>query len=108
LSKPVQFTPVARSEVAAASRWYEDKREGLGDEFLERVDEAVRQVEQSPEGFAVVFEGLRRINLAQFPYSLFYKVLPDNSLIVACLHGKRSERVARERGRGILPMARPE
>lgn len=94
---------MARGDVASAARWYDNQRAGLGDEFLYRVQEAMSRIEHSPQAYAVVFEGLRRVGLRQFPYNLFFKILPDNSLVIACLHGKRSPLLARERASDIGP-----
>jgi plasmid stabilization system protein ParE len=105
--KSVQLTPAARSDISSAARWYEYKRDGLGDEFLDRVDEALAAIERNSQGYALAFEGLRRCNLKQFPYSLWFELREDNSLVVACLAGKRDMRLVKERARGIISMPNP-
>ena len=42
---------------------------------------------------------LRRVLLEQFPYSVFYRVLPAAILIVGVIHNKRSPLVWRRRAR---------
>jgi len=49
--KTVSFAPLARREVDAAAAWYERKREGLGQQFYDRVEEAVQAIQRAPEGF---------------------------------------------------------
>jgi hypothetical protein len=39
-----RFRPEAEADLADAYRWYEDKRVGLGDEFLDTVDRVVAQL----------------------------------------------------------------
>jgi toxin ParE1/3/4 len=89
--KPVQLTPAAKSDIADASRWYESRREGLGDEFLDRVDEAIGEIARAPEGFQKVYKQARRVTLEQFrDHALWYVVRPDRSLVIGCLSGKRA------------------
>jgi hypothetical protein len=49
--KPVRITTLAPTEIDAAASWFERRKEGLGVEFYQRVDEAVGRVEINPEGF---------------------------------------------------------
>jgi hypothetical protein len=42
------------------------KREGLGLEFLNRVEEAIEAIERTPLGFGVKIEDARRCPLRQF------------------------------------------
>jgi hypothetical protein len=104
--KPVIVTGTAQSEIDSAAAWYENRREGLGSEFLDRVGETLAKIEMNPDGYAVGYRGLRRANLDQFPYGLWFFVKPDNSLVVACLHGRRHPVLAHERASGIIPMPR--
>jgi len=77
--KQLRFTQAAIRDVENAAEYYERQREGLGLQFYDRLEEAVGDIERNPEGFEVRFEGLRRCNLRQFPYGLWYKILLDNS-----------------------------
>lgn len=54
------------------------------------------KIAANPQGYAVVFEKLRRTNLRQFPYALFFQIRSDNSLVVACLHHRRSPQLAKD------------
>jgi toxin ParE1/3/4 len=99
--KPVRFTPLASREVDLAAAFYEGRKDGLGAEFYERVDEAVNRIRENPEGYQKVYKSLRRCNLVQFPYALLFQVGPDNSLVIGCLHGHRKPEVARERAAGV-------
>ncbi len=104
--KPVRLTHVAESDIAEAAAWYEAEREGLGVQFVDRVQQAIDRIAENPMGYAKVIEDARRAPLEQFPYGLWYRVEPDESVVIACLHGKRSPRLTRERALGIIPMPR--
>lgn len=104
---PVRFTSNAERDVAEAFAWYEEKREGLGSEFLSRVDEVVEKITHHPLSYPKVIEDVRRANLEQFPYALWYKI-EDDAVVIACIHGKRSPRVALARALGVIEMKKPE
>lgn len=104
--KPVIITGKAQSEIDSAASWYEGRKEGLGGEFLDRVRETLERIETNPTGYAEGYRGLRRANLEQFPYGLWFFVKPDNSLVIACLHGRRHPILARERAAGVVQIPR--
>jgi len=45
--KPAAFAPSARGEFEAAAEWYESHASGLGDEFVDCVDEIVGRIGSS-------------------------------------------------------------
>lgn len=99
--KPVKLTKAAKADLAQAAEYYERKAEGLGGKFLDRVEQASDRIEGNPQGYAVVFEGLRRCTIPRFPYAMFFQIRSDSSLVIACLHCKRSPALAKERARGF-------
>ena len=72
-----------------AYQWYESQREGLGEEFLHAVQAAVDSVLENPKMYPVVRRDTRRALLHRFPYSLHYRVIREQVVVVACFHGKR-------------------
>lgn len=46
----------AVQELDDAYHWYEQQRDGLGDEFLKCVEDALRLIDQMPEAFPVTFD----------------------------------------------------
>jgi hypothetical protein len=102
--KTVIVTERAQAEIDQAAAWYEGRREGLGNQFLARVDEAISRIEISPEGYAVAYKDLRRAVLRQFTdYELWFQIRADNSLVIACLSARRRPALIRERQRGVIP-----
>jgi len=96
--KPPILRPAAAADVEDAWRWYEERREGLGDEFLEVVRAALESIRAHPDSAPVVHRDVRRQLLRRFPYGLFYRVIGGQVVVVACFHAKRNPRVWRSRG----------
>ena len=73
------------------------QRPGLGPAFRRALDIAVTAVENHAEAYAVIHRSTRRVLLPRFPYGLYYRVLEQNIVMVACMHAKRHPRTWRSR-----------
>ncbi len=106
--KPVVLTKVAQADVRKAAAYYDGQSEGLGDKFLDRVQETIDGIALNPLGYAARVDEVRMAALKQFPFGLWFHVESDGSIVVACLHHKRNPVLAKERARGVLQMPDPE
>ncbi len=97
MSPPVVFRPAAAADAEEAFRWYEERRPGLGEEFLSEVSRTIRAIIESPERYPVMHRRTRRALVSRFPYGIFYQVLRDQIVIIACFHAKRNPTVWRSR-----------
>lgn len=81
----------AEDQIASAYDWYEQQREGLGEEFLACVREAIEHLKTSADLYAIVYEKFRRIGVRRFPYGVFYHIRKNNRVSVQCvLHNRQS------------------
>jgi len=71
MSRAFVVRPEAEEGLAEARRWYENRREGLGDEFLEQVDVAFDRIQRTPLVPAVKYKDVRRVLLKRFPVRRF-------------------------------------
>jgi toxin ParE1/3/4 len=87
--------PEASAELDEAALWYEQRRNGLGIEFLEAIDNALAFIGRFPQTGTVV-PGVpldlpvRRIPVRRFPFHVIYLELPDAIQILAFAHDRRS------------------
>ncbi len=106
--KRVRFTSLALQDVDKAARFYEGRKEGLGEEFYEQIDDAVSRIGENPEGYRNVFRELRRCTLRKFrDFALWFEVMSDRSVVVACLSSRRSPELVKQRGANILRFPDP-
>lgn len=84
------FRPAAAADVEDSFLWYESQRPGLGDEYLAEVALVLRAIVESPNRFPLLHRDTRRALLRRFPYALFYRIVDEEIIIVACMHGKRN------------------
>lgn len=64
--------------------WHAASRSGLGEDFLADVERVLEVIKQHPEACPVVHRTLRRGLLHQFPYSVYYRLLPAKGRPLRC------------------------
>jgi len=84
-----QYHPEAAKELTSSIKYYEDKSEGLGEEFLDEVEAAISLILSHPETGTIITKEDRRILLNRFPYSLIYDVSNEMITINAVMHLSR-------------------
>jgi hypothetical protein len=57
--------PPAELDVSDAAAWYEERRAGLGDEFLDELDSVLRRIIKSPLQFPIIKNNIRRTLLCR-------------------------------------------
>ena len=90
MSRLVLVRPEAERDLAAARAWYEQKRAGLGDEFLDDVAWAMRVLERNPELARFYYRNFQRVLLRRFPYKVFYQVSGERVVVFRVLHAKQA------------------
>lgn len=83
------FRPTAAADIERSYRWYEDERVGLGDEFLEEVSVTVDAVLVRPRAYPALHRDTRRALVRRFPFALFYPIIDETVVVVACFHVRR-------------------
>jgi plasmid stabilization system protein ParE len=88
----IRFLAPARQELDDAVIWYNEQADGLGREFLDELDRAIRRSVAYPLSSPEIEPGLRRCLLARFPYGLVYGLDGDTVVVVAVAHLHREPR----------------
>ncbi len=82
----------AEADVAAARRWYENQKPGLGSTFQLALRRAEELLKRHPAAFPIAHLDYRRLVLRQFPYTVYYRAMDADRLeIVAVLHQRQDE-----------------
>lgn len=85
----VRLDPAAKLEIRQAALFYEDCREGTGQEFLDSVESAFEQIQRYPTVWRILKGRFRRYLLQRFSYGVIYAVDEDVIYIAAVMHLKR-------------------
>lgn len=82
------FHPDARAEFHDAAMWYEDRRPGLGDEFIREIDGAIGRISNHPDGWRRIQGEARWCRVQRFPYAVIYRCREEVETL-AMMHLRR-------------------
>ena len=85
----VRLRPEAKRDLKEACAYYEGKVRGLSDKLMERFNEAMVRIGKSPESPVIMQDGIRKVSLRQFPYSIIYVVDAKEIVVLALSHHSR-------------------
>jgi plasmid stabilization system protein ParE len=88
----IRFLSLAYQELDDAVAWYNQLADGLGQDFLDELDRAVRRAAVFPLSCPEIGSGLRRCLLARYPYGVVYGLEGDTIVVVAVAHSHRQPR----------------
>ncbi len=86
------IAPEAQQDIDEAYTWYEDRRPGLGEEFLDCVDACIQTICRMPELCAKVHENYRRALVRRFPYTIFYEYADGKVIVYSIFHTSRDQK----------------
>jgi toxin ParE1/3/4 len=91
----LELHPEAHAELRGAALWYDERRPGLGDEFIAEVSASLNRVGDAPESYPV-WPGtpaagplIRKATVQRFPYVIAYEKHEQHLLVLAVAHAKR-------------------
>ena len=87
------FHRLVQKDVRAVLRYYEEEGGApLADRFFSELDTLVGEVAREPRRFHPAPHGLRRANMATFPYHLLFREVSSGVRVLVLRHHKRHPR----------------
>ena len=93
----VIIRPEAEIDLKEAFFWYEDKRQGLGHDFLLQVDAGLGFLERNPNACPLEYNEARKYFIKRFPYKIIYVFDEDRIVVLAVIHSKRNPALIKNR-----------
>ena len=91
----LELHPEARAELRGAALWYDERRPGLGDDFISEVSAALDRIGDAPESYPpwphtrAAGPMIRKASIQRFPYLLAFEKHEQHVLVSAVAHAKR-------------------
>lgn len=76
----------AREDLRSAAAWYQQRRDGLGSEFIDEFLACIDRIENKPELYPIIDADVRRALLRRFPYAIYYVVEPTHIQVLGIHH----------------------
>lgn len=86
---PVRLTSDAERDLLLATGWYLREAPHMVTSFEEEIDSSFRRIASQPRMYQVVEANVRRSTVHRFPFSVFYRTLPDRIEVIGVLHQSR-------------------
>jgi mRNA-degrading endonuclease RelE of RelBE toxin-antitoxin system len=93
----LRFRPEVVNDLKDASGWYDERRAGLGAEFLQESRKALDQIVQQPEQVAADAIGIRSFRLHRFPYVVHFRIEATMVVVLAIMFGGRDPSAWKDR-----------
>ena len=88
----VTIRAAADADLREARAWYDRQREGLGDELLLAVADAMLRLEEAPGRWPIYYRDFRRLMTDRFPYKIFYRIEGEAVIVFRILHAARDHK----------------
>ena len=92
-----KFHPDALEEYREAAIWYANREQEVAHQFIASIEDAIHRVVETPNGWRIIEEDVRRCLAHLFPYAILYTIEDNFILIVAVMHFSREPGYWRER-----------
>lgn len=99
MSLPVVLRRAASQDAEEAHDYLESQRDGLGQQFVTRLDEVIDRIGAMAKLYAIVWRNVRAARLRQFPYVVYYRIQSGHVEVLAVMHGGRSASAWKSRAR---------
>lgn len=88
--RDILLKPRAEAEVEEAYQWYEERREGLGSDFLLSIEETLEKLRRDPDMYPTAHGAIHRALIRRFPYGIFHVFTDTVIVVLAILHASRN------------------
>lgn len=80
------FHPEARNELFATINYYETAKKGLGSDFLNQIEQAIKRIIILPKAWSILDTNIRRCLVNRFPFGIIYGINNDDIYILAIMN----------------------
>jgi hypothetical protein len=92
-----QLLEGAEDDAREAYLYYLSRSLRVAEEFQERLDEAMEDLQEAAHQYQIVHDPIRRHQLEQFPHGLMYEIDGDTVVVHAVAHPRREPEFWRNR-----------
>jgi len=72
-----------------AASYYENKAKNLGVRFLKEIRNTIDSIAENPKSGNPIRGNIRRKLVNKFPFGIFYRIDPEEIVIIAIMHLRR-------------------
>ena len=85
----LRFRPEVVQDLENAAKWYDERRTGLGGDFLKECKAVLDRIANRPEQGTVNLKAIRSVRIHRFPYVIHYRIERRTIVVFAIMFGGR-------------------
>lgn len=90
MSYQLKIRNTAEEDLRDAYGYYEECRQGLGQDFVLCVEESFNKIIRNPQHYPVIHKNIHRTLVKRFPFGIFFLVKENTIIVLAVMHGNRN------------------
>lgn len=80
-------------DIQSAFEWYEMQQEGLGDEFIEEMENGFAKICNHPQYYTFINPHFRRFKIQRFPYLIIYEIEKETIIVNSVKHASQKPKL---------------
>lgn len=89
LERKLKLESEAVEDLAQSYEYYENQKEGLGEEFAKEVKNKITKIVRKPDSYSAFYKETRKAPIKKFPFNLLYIIGGTNISIIGIWHKSR-------------------
>lgn len=85
----LRLRPEVVMDLETAAKWYDERRIGLGADFLIECKATLDRILEQPASVAASTQGIRSCRIRRFPYVIHYRLEGQTVVVFAIMFGGR-------------------
>lgn len=90
MSYKLLISEQAEQDMIELAQWYESQQVGLGNRFIDELENTFKIIQNTPQIYVVVYRQVRRGLLRKFPVMVLYLIDSHTIQVVAIMHASRN------------------
>lgn len=86
----IALSEEAEEDISHAYQWYEEQRDGLGDEFTLEIETAFSSIKEAPEAYGFRKRNVRGCVVNRFPYLILFIINVREIEVLSVFHMHRN------------------
>ncbi|MBN2890677.1 MAG: type II toxin-antitoxin system RelE/ParE family toxin [Bacteroidales bacterium] len=86
----VEITDEAKADLKEGIIWYKNKNSNLVEDFVSKVEKAVKTISENPLQFVALYKNSRKFKIDRFPYNIIYIIKEEKVIIFSIMHTSRN------------------
>jgi len=97
----LKISPFAEKDLQESIEYYNEQKEGLGNEFAETVNYTFERIKKNPDQFPKEHKNMRKAQTEHFPFNVFFVVKDTIGYILGIFHSSRNPKTMKNRYKTI-------